>query len=384
MKTLLIWAYLLTKRILHKPLFLLTLILIPAFVLILRLSIQTQDAPLQVALYTDTSDANSLESELVSKLLDSSNNMIQFYLCDSLLHLQTDIQNHRAACGYVIPDNLEDKLQQYESNGNAIISSYRQTGEITTRLIDEMIYSGIYQELAYDIAARHIYEKTNTKPDTRLRSLYDKYRHNYTFIQFEYVDSTKNEILNRNDTNYMLLPIRGITAALILLTGMTGTIFWYDDHASKIFFHLSARKQHQITLLYSLIPALLAGIAGIIAILLTGFARQILQEGIAMLLFLLGVCAFCMLLREILPSLQLYLTAIPICVIGSILLCPIFANLTSKVPLLKPFRLLTPVYYYLRSIYSTRDRWHFIIYSVVFFSLALFLRKLPELRSQKT
>ncbi|MDO4166800.1 MAG: ABC transporter permease [Eubacteriales bacterium] len=378
MKTFRIWTWLLTKRLFHKPMFVLTLMLIPAFVLLLQFSIQSGDAMLRVALYTENADVNSSEGRLLSQLVEDSQHSIQFYLCDTLADLQSDVHNHRAACGYVIPAGLEEKLQQHETSATSIITAYHPKGAIETLLIDEILYSKIYRELAYDIAYRHICEKTKQNPDHLLRTRYDQYHQDYSFIQFEYADGTQNQILNQADTNYMLLPVRGIVSILILLAAMTGTIFWYGDHAHHVFLRLTGYQQTMVKLLYSLIPAVLAGIIGFAAILLTGFAGPILQECIAMGLLFTGACAYCMLLRELLRNQAFYLSAIPISVTGSILLCPVFVDLTSHLPFLKPLQMLSPVYYYLRSIYSVQARWEYILYTSILLFLTFCLHALLQ------
>ena len=93
-------------------------------------------------------------------------------------------------------------------------------------------------------------------------------------------------------------------------------------------------------------------------------------------LFLLAISAYSMLLRELLPDADSYLSAIPLSVIGSILLCPVFADLTAALPLLKPLRMLSPVYYYLNSIYMVQARWELLVYSVLVFTTAIGIQRL--------
>nr|MDE6568692.1 hypothetical protein [Lachnospiraceae bacterium] len=100
MKTILTWIRLLTKRLLRKPSFILSLLLIPLFVLFLQRSLHSGDAILQVALCTESSDPSALESTLLTKMADASNSTVHFYICNSLPELQDDLKNNRAVCGY--------------------------------------------------------------------------------------------------------------------------------------------------------------------------------------------------------------------------------------------------------------------------------------------
>lgn len=376
MKFIPIWLCSLSKRLLKKPLFLLALFLIPLFVLSMRFSLQSEDAILRVALYTPETDKTQMEQQIIQKLLDSSNRSVHFYRCNSKEELIHDVKSSRASSGYLIPAHLEEKLKQHEQKEEPIIYSYRHADAITTKIIDEIIYSNLYSSYSYDILSEFIHQKSGTPSDERLQELYRHYQDGYSFIQFEYEDGSQNKILQSRDANYMMLPVRGMTAILILLTGMIGTLFWYEDERNKLFIRLTASKKPVISLLYLAIPCLMAGIAGIIAIFLTGFASSLWLEVPAMLLFLISIVAFCDLLRSLLPKLELFLAAIPISLIGSLVLCPVFVDLTTSLSWLKPLRRLTPVYHYLRALYSTRGKWELLCFSLLFFLLAAICRQL--------
>lgn len=382
MRKILTWTLLLTKRLLHKPAFIMTLFLIPFLVLLLQGSLQSGDAMLQVSLYTESSDPDSLESVLIAKLAASSNHTVHFNVCNSISELQTDLRHNRADCGYVFPNHLELELDRHVKQNHAVITAYHHTGAMETLLLDEMVYRIIYEELAYDIVKQHIQDKKNIKADHRLYSFYQFYRQEESFIRFEYADGTGNQTLNQQKSNYLLLPIRGICAALILLAAMTGAIFWYEDHERKLFLRLSQSYQTILQFFYSLVPAVLAGICGFAAIALTGFAGQTMQEFLALVLFLAAVSSYSMLLRELLPDAKSYLAAIPLSVICSLLFCPVFADLSMALPMVKPLRMLTPVFYYLDSIYTVRARWELLCYSVVTFALALGIRRLRSIFSR--
>lgn len=382
MNTIIMWIKILTKRLLLKPIFVLTLLLIPLFVLFLQRSLHSGDAILQVALCTESSNPSAWESALLTKMADSSNTTVHFYICDSLSEMQKDLNNNRAVCGYLFPDHLEQKLEEHARKNTAIITAYHQASATETHLLDEFVYGFIYEELAYDIVEQHIYDKKKERQSDRLRALYKQYQQDYTFIQFEYADGSDNQILNQQNSNYLLLPIRGICSVLILLAGMTGTICWYEDHERKLFLWLTRPYKTIVPFLYSLIPAVLAGICGLTAIMLTGFARQILQECICMGLFLLAISAYSMVLRELLPNADSYLAAIPLSAVFSLLLCPVFADLTTALPLLKPLRMLSPVSYYLNSIYMVQARWELFLYSILVFAAAIELQQLRKILSR--
>lgn len=369
MKTVCTWICLLTKRLLRRPAFILALLLIPLLVLFLQRSLHDEDAILQVALYTETTDPAAAEMQLITQMISGSNHTVHFYACDSLSELQADIRRGTAACGYVFPQHLEKHLQEHSRKNTPAITAYHPLGAVKSMLLDELVYRQIYEELAYTILDQYIEQKHPGNSESRLRTLYQSHRRGYTFIQFEYADGTWNPILNQNNTNYLLLPVHGIAAVLILLAAMTGTVFWYEDHARKVLMHLTPPMSVLVKLLYSLIPGILAGIFGSAAIMLTGFSSGRPQEILHMGLFLIAAAAYCMLLCELLPNQYQYLSAIPISTVSSILLCPVFADLTQALPLLKPLRMLTPVSYYLDTLHSAQPGWGLLLYSAAVFTI---------------
>ena len=71
------WLQILGKRLLRKPLFLFTLFLIPATVLLLRGSIHPKDSAIHVLLYSEES-AGKQTQDTIHDLLAQSNTIVTF------------------------------------------------------------------------------------------------------------------------------------------------------------------------------------------------------------------------------------------------------------------------------------------------------------------
>lgn len=366
MKKYYIWFQLLHKRLFRKPLFLLTLFLIPVIVCGIRFSLTDKDAILRVAIYTPShNNPDSLEQKIARKLIDSSNHTINFYQCDSPEKLYQDIIENQASCGYLLPKNLEKKLQQYKDSNQPVLKSIRPSREKSTLIIDEIVYSNLYTTLAFDLLSNHVASKTGLHDPDTLKILYERYRKGEVFIEFQTENGNKNEILQESDTNYMLLPVRGITAVLLLLSGMTGTLFWYQDNVRNVFVWLQAQEKRTVRLLYLTVPVFITWIPGILALCLTGIAVNIISEVLTMLLYLFTIIAFCNLLCILLPKMNQFTAMIPLLTAGSLIVCPIFINLSNRFPGITYLETVTPVSYYLKAAYSAEAKVQMLLFGII-------------------
>lgn len=366
MKKYRIWFRLLNKRLIRKPLFLLTLFLLPVIVCGIRFSLADTDAIMRIAIYTPSQkNPDSLEQRITRELIDSSNHTITFYQCSSQEELYRDIEEKQASCGYLLPEDLEKKLQQYKNNSQPVLKSIRLSSEKSTRIIDEIVYSNLYTSLAFDLLLDHVTSKTGLHDPDTLKILYERYRKGEVFIEFQTESGNKNEILQDSNTNYMLLPIRGITATLLLLSGMTGTLFWYQDRNKNLFVWLRTHEKKTVRFLYLTVPVLMTWIPGILALWLTGISVNMISEALTMLLYLFTIIAFCNLLCVLLPKMNQFSAVIPLLTAGSLIVCPVFINLSGRFPAITYLEAVTPVSYYLKAAYSTEAKVQMLLFGMI-------------------
>ncbi len=377
MKPYIVWLIFLTKRVLRKPLFTITLLLIPIMVIGLRFSLGAGDAIMRVAIYTPADKSgNSLATELVQYLVDSSSSAVTFYTCETKEELCTDVSTQKAACGYLVPADLEHQLTNNGIKNRPVITAYRNENNPQSMLIDELVTSGMYEFISFEILDEHVSKKTGQHARDWLKKRFTSYQNTQTFIEFQYADGSENQALSQNNANYLLLPVRGMTAVLIFLAGMIGTLFYYEDKKKNCFVWLRSERAFIIPRMYVIAPVSLAGIVGFFSLLLTGLAGALCNELLTLFLYLFTVITFCDVLRLFLPRMEFYLTAIPFLTGGSLILCPIFANIGSSLTIVTILQKLTPVYYYLQAIHSWREKIVLLIFTSILIGVELVLSKI--------
>ena len=358
------WLQILGKRLLRKPLFLFTLFLIPATVLLLRGSIHPKDSAIHVLLYSEES-AGKQTQDTIHDLLAQSNTIVTFSRCNGKEELYKQILSGKADCGYLFPENLDQALQDHATQKKAVISVVYAKNSLTSPLIQELVYSKVYPKLCYYILENHVKKRVPSSDEKELNKLYQEHQTGKSFFSFEYTDGSKNELLNQEDTNYMLLPMRGIAAIFLFLAALTGMLYWYEDKEHQLLCWLAKSKRNVIRFFYAFQPTFLAGIVGLLSLLLSGISSNLGNEVLCMFLFILAATSFSLLLSLLLPKIKLFLAVIPLLVGGSMILCPVFLNLTTSNPICSLLSKLLPVTYYLESIHSNSGKWHLCLYTVI-------------------
>lgn len=381
MKNYFLWLLMITKRLFRKPLFLFTLLLIPLTVLLLHASQTGQDGAINVLLYTN-GDKNSYSEEIVSDLVGQSGSVISFSRCDSQEDMRQEILAGRADCGYCFPQDMEQALAAYEEKGIPFIDAIYEGGNFSSALVQEMVFSSFYERLCFSILDTHVTDKTGLIVTDTLEQYYAANQIEESFFHFTYADGSENALLNENKANYMLLPMRGIAAVFVLLSAMVGALFWYEDNQKQLFCWLSPHKKQVVSFLYMLIPTFLASVVGFCSIYLAGSQSSFPNECICMLLYLFATSCFCFFLNTIFPSLSLFLASIPLCIAGSLLLSPVFINLSAYNTGCKTLSYFTPVNYYLNSIHSGSGKTQMFFFGLVLLSISIALRIIP-VRKQK-
>ena len=372
------------KRILKRPLFLLTLLLMPLSSLFLQNCRTREDAVLKAALYIPDAEHNASARELTEQLIQTSNHSISYYYCSSKKELRQDVSSGKANCGYIFPRDLDSALKTYAKKHKPFITSIRPNQNTITSIIDEIILGKSYQKISYHILQAFLCSKTLSVPnDADLTELFSKHTDSELLFQFEYMDKTKNENLNHPDSNFILTPIRGITAVFILLACMAGGLLWYSDQKNKLLPFLTQRKQLYFRILSLLVPGFLASVIGLLTISLTGISRNPKREFLSMTVYLLACIALTDVLRTLCRKREYFLAAIPFFTIGSFILCPVFADISIILAKLSYLRTILPANYYLNTLHSSADIGYLFLYAAILFMISFLLQRGIPLLLQK-
>lgn len=384
MKKILTWILLFQKRILKKPMFQITILLIPILLFLLFTFNKSSDSLVRVALISGNDEYSQ---NFVKDLLDSSNHVISYYQCYDESQMRKDVLTGKAECGYIMPDDMPRKIAQFSSKKKqGIITAIVKKESISTKIVNEIIYGRLFSERAYPVLKDFINEKQpdrlTSAEDEKMYDAFSKYLIEPLMFSFEYADGSKNDLLNNDDSshNYYMLPVRGILSVLILVSSMSGVLMLSNDDRKNTWGFIRLSKRPAFNYFYIFMSILPIAICSLASIFITGISTNVLNEIRLMVLYTLLLTGFSSLLKALIKNIYVLCSLIPVTVLLSLIICPVFIDIGSIVPQSRFVRLFLPTNYYLDSIYSGPAQLKMFILAILVSLLAI-LKEMITARS---
>lgn len=369
MKKIFTWFWLFQKRIIKKPMFQMTILLIPTIVLLLFIFNEGGGSMVRVAV---CSGSDELSDAFTDKLLDSSNSVIQFYECENEKELREDVIRGKAECGYIFADDLFIRLQEGDSDSaNKSIAVINKDSSVTTKVINEIICGKMFSEKSYKILEEFIMEKhpeyfISEDEHSKLKKLFEEYKTPKMMFDFQYINGEENVLLDGEDHNYYMMPVRGILSVLMLVAAMSGILMLYKDEKKGTWEWIRLKNRPVFNYVFILMPVFLPALVSLIAIFATGLNTGIITEIILMCVYVILVAGFCNLIRTLVKNIYVVCSLLPILVLLSLVISPVFIDLGDIMPGIDFIRLFIPSGYYLEALYSQQMQLKMIVAAVVF------------------
>lgn len=348
----LLWFCLLTKRLFKKQGYLITLALIPILSFAMSFFVKTEETGLMRIVLVAKDPEDQTVNTIFEKLLnDSDGNIFSFTVTKSQDDAKTMVENKTVDAAWVFEDEFSSKVEQTVKSGDIpLINVYAVCDSIFFKASREKIFAAIMPEISYEMYLEHtrlLLPQDTDITDEQLREYYDKYGTDERIVEFTYLDA---EHISIEETNFLTSTIRGLLAVIMLLCGISSTMYFYSDEKQGIYSWLTAKKRLFVLLGSNFSALLIAGVFVFAALLLSGNCVSVARELIVMILFVVCTSAFCAVLGAACNSVGKLGLALPTVLLASLALCPIFFNIN----LLKPVQVLLPPYLYLYAINDAR------------------------------
>ncbi len=357
MKRMGMWILLMTKRLMKKPSFIIILVLLPVILVMYRFIITEDDGTIRACVYVPEG-SEAFTAKLADNLADAEFSA-RFYLVDSEDDLYSDVIAGRAEVGYILPKDLKERFltKNWDSAVRMVVSDTSQMAPFVNEFVTVVIYTDMMEEYIADyLVNRSGLELSDEEIRPIIRENLLKQADSGSLFDIAYRDYYKNEEVSREEVmaeNYLMKPIRGTVALFVLLAGLAGLVFWFQDNAEGRFKVMSHEKRPVINYGSLLLPTALSAIVGMVCILIAGLCDNIFLELLTMLLYVIFVTGVCEIIRVIVPSVNAVCAAIPILAIASYLCCPILIDLKKVLPVVSYLRKILPPDYYLETFNGT-------------------------------
>ena len=353
MKKIILCNALFVKRGFKKISFIIILLLMPVLCYLFKSSIKTTDITIKVGIYNESSDETTAN---ICNNLFTKYDSIVFEKCNNIKELNDKVASGEYECGYVFRADFSEKLNSNDLN--KIVDIYTSPSTLTDSLTNEYVFSEIFTEYAFNqltdyISSEKMFDINGideiTSLKAYLRPQYDYYLNSDDTFSFEYVNA-ENETIDNTGliSSYVLLSIRGIIALFIMFAAFIGTFNLYSDYKTGAFsaFDKFTRPFCEMSEIFSL--TLIACLSGLIGIHISGLSDGFALELMRLLAYSIICTIYCFVLHRILPTSFAFAALIPVLVLGSIIFCPIFFDITEIIPVTKYISwIFLPKYYFL-------------------------------------
>lgn len=344
--------FLLCKRQLLQPAFLLLCLLLPiSCTLISRLE-QDSSAAIRIGL---CAEAPEEFTDACFSALVSEQKALSFVVFSDEAMMLEQVMRGELDCAYRFCEDFHDRL--LNKDYKKTILCYTSSGTVMKDLSTEVLFSAIFEQLGGDILTEYVNEsdlsfsRKDNITDAKLTGLYEKYLNGGQVfsLEYQYLDSyadtdTHPSGIHADDTaeassaNAVTMPVRGLIAVFLFISGLSGGIIWLQDKEKKL--PVSAIST-------ILIPLLFMGISSCITLALTGEAGHWVAEFFTLGIYMLLIYIFVRVLLIFIKRPVILSASIPVLTLGSLIFCPIFINLAALLPFFEIMEKFFLPYYYL-------------------------------------
>lgn len=371
-----LWLALLNKRLLKKISFLLILCSIPLLVIAVNLMSQQEGGILNIVVYAEDSE-DTLAQRIAEDIL-SEEDIINYMEADSVEEAAKLVRSGKADAAWIFPEGFTENIERFlekEYLEEGIIRVIEKEDNVMLHLSREVLFGELYSSLSYLVYERFVTEdllKDEIVSEEQLKSRFLRTNSDESLFLFSYIDGTVAD----TELSYMLYPIRGLLALVIVLCGMAMGLYFLQDEERGIFTWMPLNRTTWGSWLY-LFPGLLdIGLAVLLGLTFSGVFISVPTELGLMGLYLLMVTGFSDVVRRLAGKPARLGAMIPLLSLIMLAVCPIFMG----APNMKGIQLLLPPFYYLNALHKVNYQWGMVIYIVVVYVMDFVLLKIQQSR----
>ena len=353
---------LLLKRLLKKKSYIAMLLVVPLMAIMLRSMSSAEAGLLTIGVYAAGDDYSS--TWLKNNLMETPGSL-RFVMYDSKEQLIKDVERQQLQEGWICPENLDKTISDMADKSNTsdkIQIVIRESG-LTHMLAREVICSRVYpliaRQMALNYVSKNVYDSNPTKGQIdHILDTYDNYGINGNLFEMGYLDEDGPV---EEDTNYLMMPFRGILALWLLLLAVAASMYYLEDEKNGLFIWWKTSFPLIRDLLYYFVIMLIPTIMVMIGLVYSGVFTSFGREVIGIILYDFAVILLAMILREILSSIKGLGIIMPVLIMACAILSPVFIDFKEGRQLQK----ICPTFHYLYCIHDEYYVQSILLYGII-------------------
>ena len=369
-----LWYALLTKRLVRRPAFLILLLCVPLLAGAMATVAKQDSSIVTVALVCDTGDPAARRT--ADRLLQADS-LVRCTEYATEAEARAAVAGSRADAAWIFRDTASDEILRFASGrgtrGAVLVVEREDT--VFLRLAREQLAAALYPEASRSLFRSFLTERLHAPEDAPDAFFDAYYRTEVTddaIIVFSALDGGETS----DGPGYLVAPVRGLLALLLVLTGLASAMYYDEEVRRETFLRLSAPARRFLPLLCHLTALLPMALAVMLALWAARLLGALPREAGLMLLYCLCAAAFSELVRKLCRTQARLGAATPVLLVLMLTLCPVFFDLN----MLSPVRHLLPPFYYLNAVRFGGAAWQMAAFTCAAAACALAIPEYSECR----
>ena len=329
------------RRALYRPVFLLFLLTFPVGMGVLHQVEKRDSGRIAVALCPGTDAWNQA---LAERLESEESRSFFFYPCGTEEERLDEGHYTRAVRVLVSPSTVAEKIisekifsELFEVYGRELLADYGKNG-------------AAFQT----VMARCQTTEAREKACGVLMELYEKYRSNGSTFTFDYQTLQGGTALQTGAMK-VVFPVRGLTAVFLFIMGLSAAVMAGEDAERGLYAAVRSRERWLLQTAEIAAFVFLASISAYAALLASGNGAEPLLEAGKLLFYLVFVTIYAFGCLAVCRKPGFLAALIPVFILASLLLCPIFFDASVFLPGAAGMRKLLPPWWYLSGIFGSQS-----------------------------
>ena len=368
MRKIFTWYCLLNKRTLKNYSYIVLFLLLPLLAFSLKIISLRDSSVLKVGLYTD---ANSGLSKDIIKELIKEDSIINFIEYKDEESAYEDLQVKLDAL-WILPDDLEEAINKNLYKKKHVVKVIEAKKSSILGISREKLFAKLYPYISKALYKKYMeekfpYLKNDKEGEEELDAYYEARKIEDDIIEFVSLDKG-DYIEKKTDKSFILSPLRGFLAIWLFLVAMISAMFYKKDIDAGLWVWIDRRLKSAFSFLYILAITSTAALILLVAIYVSGLGIALYKEVVSLFFYVIALALVSNILRVIFNNIYIYSSFIPVILIVSVILSPIFIDLSR--PLLQ---CTVPVYHYINSIHTLSGLYKMFAYIGILVPLHLIL-----------
>lgn len=271
--------------------------------------------------------------------LTGAEGTVSFTRYDDEKALTRAVENESVSCGYLIPNDIYSDIK---NNKSGAITCLKSPASVLTKTTDEALFARLVELYSTAIARDYLDENSVSYDAEKLNNYYNTYlqqdKNNY--VDYVYVDSAADTAESGETGGKSHNALYGLLAVYIMLGGILCINTWLKDD----------KKNLPYGFMNVVSGVVILSVTAAAAIVLMGKTNKAVILGL--LPYSVLVIAYCGILRCFFGSTPLLCGFMTLLIPCSLIICPVFADISTFLPQITSLRYILPPHYFTKGFIS--------------------------------